>query len=278
MLSKEMISKIEEFVYKHPRSIQELATHVGKNWRTVDRYVEEIQKEYGTIATRVFRGGTRGALKIVYWASIEKASSTIFQSQLEEQILKGRTKFDFSPFDIFQHVSDKHKDARVESAVDEKTMTLDNLAKHLLQTKKQLLIMSGNLSFINFSDKKTDIFDVFEKLVEKGVSIKVLCRVDISGKENIQQMLSLNFKHGRNCVEIRHREQPLRATIIDNGLFRMKEIKEPTGRRKELAEKTFIFYTIHDKEWAEWLSRIFWKMFSSSVDANKRLTEISKLH
>ena len=87
MLSTEIIKKIEDFVYSKPRSIQEVAHHINKNWRTADRYIKEIQKNHGTLDTRVFREGTRGALKIIYWASIEKASSSIFQEQLEEQII-----------------------------------------------------------------------------------------------------------------------------------------------------------------------------------------------
>ena len=75
MLNNELIKKIEDFVYSKPRSVQEIASYIGKNWRTADRYISEIEKNYGTIATRVFREGTRGALKIVYWASVEKISS-----------------------------------------------------------------------------------------------------------------------------------------------------------------------------------------------------------
>jgi len=32
-----------------------------------------------------------------------------------------------------------------------------------------------------------------------------------------------------------------------------------------------------EKEWAEWLSRVFWKIFSVSVDANKRVEALKKL-
>ena len=55
MLDVQMINKIEEFVYDKPRSIQEIAEFIGKNWRTADRYIEEIEKNFGTISTRVFR-------------------------------------------------------------------------------------------------------------------------------------------------------------------------------------------------------------------------------
>ncbi|MBU0466092.1 MAG: hypothetical protein KJ718_06445 [Nanoarchaeota archaeon] len=278
MLNQETIKKIEQFVCSKPRSIQEIALHINKNWRTADRYVSEIEKEFGTIATRVFRGGTRGALKIAFWASVEKASNSAFQEQLEKQIIRGRTKFEFSPFDIFQHIPDNKKDARIEHGKDETTTTLEDLKNFLQQAKKQLLIFSGNLSFINFKNEAINIFSIIEELGKKGVSMKVLSRVDIAGKDNIDKLLSLNFKQGKENIEIRHSEQPLRAVVVDNKLFRMKEIKESTGRKNELGEKTFIFYTIKDKEWAEWLSKIFWKMFSSSIGSSRRLTEMKKFH
>ena len=86
MLSSEIVKKIEDFVSQKPRSIQEIATHIKKNWRTVDRYINEIKENYGTIDTRTFREGTRGALKLVYWASIENVSSSSIQKALEEEI------------------------------------------------------------------------------------------------------------------------------------------------------------------------------------------------
>ncbi|MGC9309205.1 MAG: hypothetical protein ACP5D2_00735, partial [Candidatus Nanoarchaeia archaeon] len=111
MLDSKIVKKIEDFVYSKPRSMQEIAKHINKNWRTADRYVDKIEHDFGTISTRTFRKGTRGALKIVYWAGVERASNSIFQEQLEEDIFKGKNKYEFSGFDIFQHVPDKQKDA-----------------------------------------------------------------------------------------------------------------------------------------------------------------------
>ena len=42
MLNSETIRKIEDFVYAKPRSIQEIAAHIGKNWRTADRYIKDF--------------------------------------------------------------------------------------------------------------------------------------------------------------------------------------------------------------------------------------------
>lgn len=279
MLDSEIIKKIEEFVSQKPRSIQEISKHINKNWRTADRYIEEIESNFGTLSTRVFRGGTRGALKIVYWSAADKIKHSVFQESLEKLILSGRSRDDFSPFDIYQYVDKKHKETLVKTAVSEEEADLDDLKRLLESTKKQLIIFSGNLSFIQFKNKRLgiEIFKVIEELVKRGVSIKVICRVDISGKDNIKRLLSLNFKYGKELIEIRHRDQPLRATIIDKTLFNMKEVKEPTGRSSELKEKTFIFYTIKDKEWTDWLTNIFWRMFNSSIGADKRLSEIKGL-
>jgi len=278
MLDNQEIKKIEDFVYAKPRSIQEIAEHIKKNWRTADRYVDEIKKNFGTLDIRVFREGTRGALKIVYWASIEKISNSIFQEQLEQIIMQSRKKEDMRAFDIFQYVPDKNKEVWIKKGKDESDAgRLNEFKDLLLQAKKQILFFSGNLSFVNFDDGKTNVFRVLEELVKKGISIKIICRVDFTGSKNVEKLLSLNFKHGKELIEIHNREQPLRATIVDNNLINLKEFNEPTGRKNELEEKIFIFYTIKNKEWIEWLSRIFWKMFSSSIDSKKRLEEMKKI-
>ncbi len=277
MLDNEIVKKIEEFVSKKPRSIQEIAQYIGKNWRTIDRYIQEIKENFGTIDTRIFRKGTRGALKIVYWASMEKISQSVFQEAIEESILHGKKKEDFSAFDIFQHAQDKDKKAGLEETEKEAKTNLSELKNYLEKTEKQLLVFSGNLSWINLKNKEIDIFRIIEGLVKKNVLIKVICRTDITAVLNITKLMSLNFKYGKHQIEIRHREQPLRALVIDNKIIRLKEVKEPTGKIHESDKKIFIFYTIKNKGWAEWLSKIFWKLFNKSIDSRKRLKEISKI-
>lgn len=274
MLDSETINKIEKFVYAKPRSIQEIAEFIGKNWRTADRYIDDIQKNFGTISTRVFRGGTRGALKIIYWSSVEKVSSSIFQERLEKDILNYKKKEDFSAFDIFQYVPDKNRKSFVFDKEEENIQEFKNI---LLNAKKQILFFSGNLSFINIEDKEKDMYEIFEKLIQNKVNIKILCRVDLAGIKNIERLLSLNLKYGKNLIEIRHDSHPLRGVIVDGTFIRLKEIKEPTGKIKELNKKKFIFYNISDKSWAEWLSKIFWKKFSNSIDANKRLDHLGQI-
>ncbi|MBT4375893.1 hypothetical protein HOD29_00760 [archaeon] len=277
MLDNQTIQKIEKFVSLKPRSIQEVADHLKKNWRTADRYLKQIEEEYGTIATRTFRGGTRGALKIAYLLNPENISSTKFQEELEERIMRLRRKEEFSAFEIFQHVPVKNKLAIVENEISEESTNLQELIEILSNTEKELKLFSGNLSWINLKKGKIDLFEILEGLVKKGVKIKVLCRVDLGGIENIKKVLQLNYKYGKDLIDVRHREHPIRAFVMDNKTIRLKEIKEPTGKIKELYIKKFIFYTIRDKEWAEWLSKIFIKMFNQSIGSDKRLEELGRL-
>src|SRR3989344_8889592 len=121
MLTSAIIKKIENLVAQKPRSIQEISNLINKNWRTADRYIEVIKKDFGTLETRVFREGTRGALKIVYWAPIEKVNSSVFQEKLEEDISRSKKKEDFSAFNIFQYISDKNKKVTIEET-DEKNL------------------------------------------------------------------------------------------------------------------------------------------------------------
>lgn len=274
MLNPDTIRKIEDFVYPKPRSIQEIAEHIKKNWRTADRYIEEIEKNFGTISTRVFRGGTRGALKIVYWASVEKVSHSIFQERLEQEICAAKRKEDFSAFDIFQYVPDKSRNFIVQDNEDNDVEEFGNI---LLNAQKQILFFSGNLSVINLKNKKNNLFEIFEELAKKRIAVKILCRVDLAGKDNLERILALNSKYGENLIDIRYDNHPLRGAIIDGKLMRLKEIKEPTGKINELSKRAFLFYTITDRSWIDWLSRIFWKKFSNSIDANKRLEQMKMI-
>jgi DNA-binding transcriptional regulator LsrR (DeoR family) len=138
-MDKEVIKKIESFFYNEPRSIQEIAVHIGKNWRTADRYVQKIKDDYGTLDIKIFREGTRGSLKIVYWSSVENISHSSFQEQLEQDIFTGKMKEDFSSFNIYQYVNDGKKKVFVYS---KEIDGLDNYVSLLTNAKKQILFFS----------------------------------------------------------------------------------------------------------------------------------------
>ncbi len=268
MLDSVLIKKICDFVYVKPRSVQEIATHIEKNWRTADSYVEKIILEQGTLAIKTFREGSRGALKIVYWNNVDKIHSTDFQERLFKRIESARSKNDFSPFDIYQYVDVSKRSAFLEEQTEYSITEKQNLVNSLLSAEKQVLIFSGNLSWAHAAQDKKKIIDIFEEMAKRGVSIKILCNVDLESIDNISRMLEINEKIGKEMIEIRHANQPLRTFIIDSKLARFKEIKK---------SKLFIFYEITDEEWIEWLQKVFWNMFKTSIIASKRITDLKSI-
>ncbi|MFH0831705.1 MAG: hypothetical protein V1886_02455 [archaeon] len=273
MFEEKVKEKIVSFVSLQARSIDEIAKHIGRNWRTANRYVDRIAAE-GIIAVKVFREGTRGALKIAYLTALTPRFS-IFQNELYDKIKLGRVKSDFSPFDIWQYVKGR-KEAFLEQQEDESKLALNkDLFELLKSAKKEVLIFSGNLSWANLEVGKAKIIDMFEELAKRKVSISIITRVDFPALANIKKVMSINHKLGKEVIKIKHREQPLRAVIVDDKIARLKEIKDPKDYRKgELEKKTYIFYNIYDKEWVGWLKKVFWDMFFASIDAGKRLSEI----
>ncbi|MEE9525037.1 MAG: hypothetical protein V3V78_00335 [Candidatus Woesearchaeota archaeon] len=278
MLDNKIIKKISDYVYAKPRNIQEIAQLIDKNWRTANNYVEKIAKEDGTISIRTFRGGTRGALKVVYWNNIEKIHSSDFQERLFRKIEAGTRKTDFSPLDIYQYVDEDKRDAFLEEQEEEKATTRQDLVNLFRATQNQILFFSGNMSWANLKQGNKKMIDILEELAKNKISMKMLTRIDVTGIKNLQKMMAINEAVGREAIEIRHCEQPLRSFIVDNKIARFKEIKNPGDYRKhELRKKTFIFYGITDTEWIEWLQKVFWNLFRTSIPANKRLADLNSI-
>jgi len=267
-LDSKTTKQIEEFVHSSPRTIQEIAHLLQRNWRTADSYVSKISDESGTISVRTFREGTRGALKIVFWNNLERINTSEFQSQLFKSIQTGKKKSDFSAFDIYQFVDDSKRNAfAIET--DDELNAKHNLAELLMQASSSVLIFSGNLSWLN--SKNSDMLLLIEKLAKKGVKFKVLTRIDIASIRNLDKIMSINKKLGKDVIEIRHSEQPLRAFIIDDKVASLKEVKDPSSYKAgELDKKTIIYYELQDKDWIEWLKRVFFKLYRSSVQFKKR--------
>jgi hypothetical protein len=278
MLDKQTIRKINDFVYQKPRTIQEISHLINKSWLTTDRYLQKIANEEGTIAVRTFRGGTRGALKIVYW-NLNPVQKSSFQERLQKHIEAGRKKTDFSPSEIYQYINRKKKKAWI--VPDRKYFekgNFENLKNLLMQAENQVLVFSGNLSFCNLNYKNKKIMDIIEYIAKRGVAVRILTRVEHAGIETIKDVLSINSKMGREVIEIRHCYQPLRATIIDSKVASMKEVLDPENYVKgELKEKVNIIYRVFDSEWVEWLQRIFWTLFRSSISAEKRIEDLEKI-
>jgi hypothetical protein len=274
VLNTGIIKKINDFVYVKPRTIQEIAGMLGKNWRTADSYVSRIAKETGTLSTRTFRSGTRGALKIVYWSSIEKIHSMEFQEKLLKSIESSNRKEHFSPFDIYQYVDADKRNAVMRTV---KSPAEDNIKDYLKSAQSQVLSFSGNLSWINTTENKERLVDVVEDLARNNISIKIISRITIDGISNLKKILSVNEKAGRNAIEIRHRDHPLRGFVIDDRVARFREVRDPLDSTAGLSEKILLFYEIYDKEWVEWFQKVFWYFFRASVPAEKRMGDLNSI-
>ena len=278
VLESATTKQIIDFVKRKPCTVDEISKVIHKNWRTADRYVERIAAETGELAVRTFRGGTRGALKIVYHVSAERIASTEFQERILQRILNGRRKEDFAPFDIYQYVEPKLRGAFMEVQDDENAHVDQGLTPLLRGAQHQVLIFSGNLSWANVKEGKTQMLDVLAELAKAGVHIKIVSRVDIATLRNLAKVRQINERFGREVIEIRHSEQPLRCVIVDDKVARFKELLDVTRfKAGELDKHTYVFYEIHDREWVEWLSRVFYVLFRAGIPASRRLEGLNSI-
>jgi len=273
MLDSKLTKKLLDTVYAQPRSMDELSKCIGKNWRTTDRYVQKIIEETGELGLKTFREGTRGALKIVYFKNIAKLSSNQFQDVLLHQITDGKQKEDFSPFDIYQYIDDPKRKAYLIGC----SQSDQKFFKDFEAAKNQILVFSGNMSWINFKCGEQSGQKVLEK-ISPSTSIKIITRIDFAGQQNIEDGLKINLRNKKESIEIRHCYQPLRGYIIDDKLARFWETKVPMKYKKgELKEEVTLFYEIYDPEWIDWLKKLFWNLFSSGIPAQKRIDDIKSI-
>lgn len=272
MLDSKTTKRILEFVKKKPRTVQEISLLIKKNWRTADSYLQKIAKETGNIAFRIFREGTRGALKIAYWNSLESINSSQAQELLFKRLEVARKKDDFSPFDIYQYVDKSKRTAFFEDQEEEMINVKQDLVGTLLSAQEQVLIFSGNISWANLIQNKKKLIEVFRELAERNISIKIIADIDMHCIDNAKKVNAINSSLGKDRIEIRHCEQPLRAFVIDTKVVKFKEIKDPKEKCKK--KRTYIFYEIYDEDWIEWIKRVFWNFFASGIPLKKRIDDL----
>jgi predicted transcriptional regulator len=275
MLDTKLTKKIVEFVKAKPRTVQEVAQLINKNWRTADRYLEKLADD-GILALRTFREGTRGALKLAFWQSSDSIHGNDLQQRLVAMIESGKDKYDFSPLEIFQYVDKKYKRAFLEEQTDENVAIEHELVSHMRGAKKQVLFFSGNLSFVNVIEDDVKLLDVLEEVARRGIPIKFLARIDITAMKNLNTLLALNTKIGKDMIEVRHAVHPLRTFIVDNTFVRMKETKSPLFTR-EIDLKTYLFYEILDPDWVQWLQNVFWNYWRTAIPAERRLENLQMI-
>ena len=277
MLERETVKKIYDFVFVKPRTVKELAQEIGKSWVTTDRYVERLVAEEGVIGMRTFRGGTRGALKLVYWNLAKKATDSIYQKELYDTILMAKKKDQFSPFDVYQFADPKKKYVRMESSKDKDT-PWKGLPNLLMGAKESVNIFSGNMSWANMKIEGKEMTYVLHDVAKRKIPVKVVTRVDLATYDTFGHVDAINKRLGYDAIEIRHREQPLRGFVIDGKTAVFRERKCPEDYRPgELKHSSYIYYTIHDEKWVDWFSKMFWDMFRSGVDGRLRMKELDSV-
>lgn len=276
VLNKSTREKIVEFVSIQPRSIQEVARFIGKNWRTADSYIDKIREEFGILQTKTFRDGTRGALKIVFHQSIQQLSKSGAREKLFSKFSSARYKNDFRPFDIYQYVDEDKRNAFMEKQSEYRITKKQDLIGALRKAKDTILIFSGNLSWVGAKQDKESIMDVFEELMDRGVKIKIIVNVNFDFMARIQKMLSLNTKTKKDLIEIRHAWQPFRAFIVDSEFVRFKE-EGYFNNSSSAKKKSFMFYELFDPQWVSWTEQVFWNLFNNSIDAKRRLKDLESV-
>ncbi len=276
-MKKEYSKKILEFVAKKPRTIQEVAQLLDKNWRTADSYIRRIKDETGKLGIRVFRGGTRGALKIVYWINPENPMASDVQKKLFKRIETSKFDTDFSPFDIYQYVDEEKRNSFLEKRDDLSVSKKQNLLGLLGGAEKELLIFSGNVSWLNMVEDGYPLRKFFEELLKKGIAINILARVDITNYELVEELININ-ENLRGNLNIRHSRHPLRGFVIDDRRVRFKEEISPlTKTNKEISTHTTIFYEYYDDEWVSWTKDVFFALYRTAMPAQKRIQDLKSI-
>lgn len=276
-LNEEISNQIIEFIQKEPRTVQEISKHIKKSWVTTDSYVNQIQDQKGLIQIKVFRAGTQGALKLVYYNYSDSLVTDEVKKYIYEQIKGGRKKQDFDFMDIYQYVKEDKKKIILEEFKDEMVSEIQDLKSLFTKAEKHIFVFSGNLSFINMKEKEIKIMDIIESKLKENVKLTILCRVNMASLSNIQKLSVLMQKYP-NQIEIKHIYQPLRGFVIDDKIARFKNVENVNEYKSgELLTNIRIFYEIYETEWVEWLQKVFWNLFRSSINYKIRIKEMEHL-
>ena len=186
---------------------------------------------------------------------------------------------DFSPSELYQYVDQKKKFAKIMTPKEWSSKeNFEKISDLLSSAKSQLFFFSGNLTFSNIGWHDKKIHQIMEELAENNIPSKILTRVELPGIENIKNILAINDRIGKQMIEVRHCFQPLRGSVIDNQVAYFKEMKDPKDYvDEELVKKIIIQYYIYDKDWLEWLQKVFWNLFRVSIPAEKRVKDLEAI-
>ena len=115
-------------------------------------------------------------------------------------------------------------------------------------------------------------------MAENNISVKIISRVTVDSMKNVRSLLAINDEIGKKVIEIRHAKQPLRGFVIDSDIARFREVINPFEiEDSEISKDLLLFYEIYDKEWIEWLQKIFWHIFRTAIPAEKRIKDLDSI-
>lgn len=279
VLTDEIAEKIKELVYSHPHTINDIAIKIEKNWRTANRYVEEIAQKTGLIKVMTFRQGTKGALKIVYWNNTDKIYATDIQEELFKKIELAINKSDFSPFEIYQYVDSNKRLAFYEEITSEKDYNyrIEQLIPFIEESQEEILIFGGNLSFIHLTHNNKTILQYFKEAIARNVQIKIISNLTIIDLNNIEELLSLNLEYSHPRIEIRHEITPIRGYIFDEKIARFGEVMMSSKKQHQIQSNIATYYEITDIVWNTWISKLFYQKFRKSIPSNKRIENLKSM-
>lgn len=279
MLTPDNIKLINEQVYKEPRTVKEISVLLKVSWITANKYILYLIEKYGILRLKVFKGGTRGALKIVYWNNTEGVKSGTAQQILFDKIKLGKSKKDFSPFDIYHLIDEEKRKAILEIRKSEEEVKNQDIVNTFRAARRQVFIFSGNLSFVNLIDRNNKIIDLLTELARRKINIKIICKVDLASINNIDKVLAINKALGYDAIDIKHCEQPLRGFIVDDKIFSLREEKNKSEYKEgEMAYDIGLIYEIYDKDWIEWMERVFWNIYNNGLPIEQRMKDLQSLN
>lgn len=273
-LTVEKTDKILKLIEARPYNINEIASIFKINWRTADRYIEKLKSETGKINTVTFREGTRGALKVVFWKNPHEISDSKRKVLLFEKIRTSTSYHDFYPYMIYKEVPDGKKKAfqeivsRGNSAL--RPYNSKNLVRYIDGVKNSLLIFAGYLLRAGTPRGVKQLLLSIKRAKDRGVSIKVLSRVDYNNIEIVDNLLRI----GADVVNV---QQPLRGILADEKEVVLLE-NSPIFKDGKLTNKNrLVYYEISDGDYVKLISDLFWDYYRRGVPAKQTIADIQSV-
>jgi hypothetical protein len=265
-----------QFVRAEPRTVQEIGHRFGIAWLTAEKAVLALRERTGLVSMKTLRKGSHAALKIVYATSTDSPASDLIRSQLAAQIKSARFKHHFDFMEVYQFAPSEKKRAALEHPKVTSEYT-DEMLSFIAQAERTVLVFSGNASFVTARTAKHSFLGVIEKLLTRGVNVRIVCRVTLGSEKNLAKLKPLIAAYPL-LLEVRHAYQPLRGFVVDEARAFMKDDERPDAYKDgELHEGMRIRYELWDASWTEWLASVFWNTWRTSIDAASRLRELEAL-